>query len=352
MPSSDTLLVAALTLAAVVCSYLAMGIFSKSKLNAAGKHCYIGGGSEGLGLSLACQLADKGAHVSIVSRSEAKLAAALATIEVRSPPSRSPPSDLTLTFFSAQTHRISPTQKFASYSCDLTSSESASATYRAAVAPFNNAPPSYVFACAGGSKPMFFTDMSMDEHWNCMEWNFKSALGTVYDAIQGFKEAKTGGTIVFTSSVLGLMSYAGWSSYSPSKYAIRGLADALRSELLLYNVDVHLFLPTGILSAGFELENTTKPELTKKIEGPDEPLTPDAVARELIKGLERNDYYITYEFVGHTLRNSRGIVPRNNVVTDLFWGIIGTVAYPFWRMFAVDREVRLEKARLEKAAMK
>jgi short-subunit dehydrogenase len=47
------------------------------------QHCYIGGGSEGLGLALACQLASKGAHVSIVSRSKDKLKLALIEIEVR-----------------------------------------------------------------------------------------------------------------------------------------------------------------------------------------------------------------------------------------------------------------------------
>lgn len=49
------------------------------------QHCYIGGGSEGLGLSLACQLAQRGAHVTIVSRSQAKLDKARAQVEVRPP---------------------------------------------------------------------------------------------------------------------------------------------------------------------------------------------------------------------------------------------------------------------------
>lgn len=43
-------------------------------------------------------------------------------------------------------------------------------------------------------------------------------------------------------------------------------------------------------------------------------------------GLERNEYYITYEPVGNMLRNSRGIVPRNNLLLDTFWGIAGTVS--------------------------
>lgn len=43
-------------------------------------------------------------------------------------------------------------------------------------------------------------------------------------------------------------------------------------------------------------------------------------------GLERGDFYITYEPVGHMLRNSRAITPRNNnVVLDTLWGLAGTV---------------------------
>lgn len=66
-----------------VSALLVMGLFRKNHFHPAGKHCYIGGGSEGLGLALACELAQRGAHISIVSRSPAKLALALAKIEVR-----------------------------------------------------------------------------------------------------------------------------------------------------------------------------------------------------------------------------------------------------------------------------
>lgn len=64
----------------------------------------------------------------------------------------------------------------------------------------------------------------------------------------------------------------------------KGLAESLRNELILYGIDVHLFLPATIFSPGFENEQKLKPDITKKIEGPDEGLTPDQVAKELIKG--------------------------------------------------------------------
>lgn len=56
-----------------------------------------------------------------------------------------------------------------------------------------------------------------------MEWNFRTCLNTVHEAAKAMKdEGKQGGKIVLTSSVLALMSFAGYSTYSPSKYAIRG----------------------------------------------------------------------------------------------------------------------------------
>ena len=46
------------------------------------QHCYVTGGSSGLGLALAVRLARNGAHVSIVARDQGKLNNALAEIEV------------------------------------------------------------------------------------------------------------------------------------------------------------------------------------------------------------------------------------------------------------------------------
>ncbi|BGP41888.1 3-dehydrosphinganine reductase [Rhodotorula kratochvilovae] len=305
-----------------------MRLFGRgARLEVAGKHCYVGGGSEGLGLSLACQLAQRGAHVTIVSRSQAKLDKALADIE---------------------THRQNPVQVLQAFACDLTDPSAAASTLRTALGAHGGAAPDLLFACAGGCVPGLFAEMSAAEHWKCMEWNFRTCLNTVHEGVRAMKEGgKAGGRVVLTSSVLALMSFTGYSSYSPSKYAIRGLAEALRNELLLYGIDVHLFLPATIFSPGFENEQRLKPEITKKIEGPDEGLKPDDVARELIKGLERGDFYITYEPVGHMLRSSRGITPRNNVLLDSFWGLIGTIAFPIWRWMSPDGEVRKEARRIQ-----
>ncbi|GAA5877984.1 hypothetical protein JCM8547_000932 [Rhodosporidiobolus lusitaniae] len=319
------------SLVVVLLSLISMGFFSSRKpLEVKDKHCYIGGGSEGLGFSLAKQLAQRGAHVTIVSRSQSKLDKALKEVE---------------------TYRQSPSQVFQAHACNLTDPSHAASTLRLACKPFSSpsssspAAPDFIFACAGGSHPSYFLDASAQKHWDCMEWNFRTALNTIHEGVKAIKESgKERCRVVLTGSVLSMMSFAGYSSYSPSKYAIRGLAEALRSELLLYGISVHLFLPASIFSPGFEYEQSVKPALTKKIEGPDEGVTPDKCAEELIKGLERNDFYITYEPVGHMLRNSRGITPRNSsYLSDLFWGIAGTVGFPIWRWMSPEGEIRKEK---------
>jgi 3-dehydrosphinganine reductase len=74
-----------------------------------------------------------------------------------------------------------------------------------------------------------FTDMSAEEHWSCMEWNFKSMLNTIHAGIGLMKVEREKGKrveeemkVVLTGSVLSMMGFVGYSSYSPSKYAIRG----------------------------------------------------------------------------------------------------------------------------------
>ena len=121
------------------------------------------------------------------------------------------------------------------------------------------------------------------------------------------KHRQTGSKLVFVASTLSVMSIVGYSTYSPGKYALRGpyhsnhlstlltislihlpfssfslnllgLAETLRSELLLYSTSVHLFLPPTMHSPGFETEMKTKPSITKKIEEDDTPRISDMAA--------------------------------------------------------------------------
>ena len=54
--------------------------------------------------------------------------------------------------------------------------------------------------------------------------------------------------------MLALMSFVGFATYSPSKYAVRGLADTLRNELKEYGIGVHIFFPATINTPGLKTE--------------------------------------------------------------------------------------------------
>lgn len=93
-----------------------------------------------------------------------------------------------------------------------------------------------------------------------------------------------GAKIVFVGSSLSLLSFVGFSTYSPGKFALRGLAETLRSEGLLYGVDVKIFYAPTMRSPGLEVENSTKPAITSKFEEDDEVLESDQAAHVLLKG--------------------------------------------------------------------
>lgn len=136
--------------------------------------------------------------------------------------------------------------------------------------------------------------------------------------------------IIFTSSVMAFYPLAGYNAYTPAKAAIRNLADGLRQECHLYDIAVHACFPATIYSPGFENEQLTKPELTKILEGSDEGQTPDQVAVECVKRLEKGHSLAVTSFIGETLRAaSWGASPRGNWVWDTIFAWIINVIWLF-----------------------
>jgi len=143
---------------------------------------------------------------------------------------------------------------------------------------------------------------------------------------------RTPGRIVFVSSVLGYMSIIGYSSYAPAKHALRGLAETLRSEMLLYSINVHIFLPGTIYSPGYIQENKVKPPITLKIEETDEGVQPEQAAEVLLRGVQNGNFHIVSDLIGNLFRSStRGATPHNNVFMDTIYGFIGWIGLPLWR---------------------
>jgi len=294
-------------------------LFFSPKWNPDGLHTYVTGGSTGLGLSLAVLLTKKGAHVSIVARNQDRLDKALEQLEAA---------------------RQRPNQILKTYSFSLDSASESAAALQAACVPHGGQAPDAVFACAGSSKPMFFMEMTEEDLSNGMTTGYWVQAWTALAAAKQMAREERKGKIVLVSSTLGYMSFIGWSSYAPSKHALRGLADSLHSEFMLYGIDMHIFFPPTMYTPGYEVENLTKPKITLEIESTDEGLTPDQAALALFKGVERGDFHITGDLITSLFRAStRGAAPRTNWLLDGLFDFVAYIATPVWRS-SVDRKVR------------
>lgn len=86
MPTGGLLTTFSVTILAAVIGSIAlssvMASLFRRKWNPRGKHIFITGGSQGLGLAVAELLASEGAHVTICSRTESKLREALEQVKV------------------------------------------------------------------------------------------------------------------------------------------------------------------------------------------------------------------------------------------------------------------------------
>lgn len=66
-------------------------------------------------------------------------------------------------------------------------------------------------------------------------------------AVVGGMKGRREGSIVFVSSQGGLCGIYGFAAYSASKFALRGLAEALAMEVLIYNYLILTYIRVVLL---------------------------------------------------------------------------------------------------------
>ncbi|KAL7747906.1 3-dehydrosphinganine reductase [Sorochytrium milnesiophthora] len=298
-----------------------------------GKHCYITGGTAGLGLELAKQLVQMGAHVTVVARRRPLLDAALEQMSaIAYGGSKSEKGETVV-------NNLDGTQKLAAISADLSTAEGCQQALKEATAQIGVVP-DYVFCCAGAATPRLFLDHPTNEFQQSFNVNYFSALYTAHEATRLMLENNVHGKIVFVGSTLSFMSFAGYASYAPAKAALRSLADALRHEFL-DRIDVHMYFPGNIDSPGYVEENKVKPEITKKIEGVSDALAPAVTAKAMIAGLKSKKFQITSDFITDLARaGTIGASPASNAFLDFFKVILAYIALGVWRLTELDKYAR------------
>ena len=195
--------------------------------------------------------------------------------------------------------------------------------------------------CAGSASTGFFADQEPSVFEKQMKLNY---LGSVYPShclVTQWIKNGTKGKIVFISSTLGLMGMVGYSPYSPTKFAIRGLAESLRQELKPHGISIHVYYVGTIDTPGQKAENETKPLVTKLLEEGDiSDSSPRVRAQTLIQGIEDDCFAISSDLLTDLIHaSSFGSAPRGNIFVDWVKSTIANAGLPIWSWFA-DRTVQ------------
>ncbi|GLA50351.1 hypothetical protein AnigIFM63604_006406 [Aspergillus niger] len=297
-----------------------------------GNYALVAGGSKGLGREISLALVKRGAHVTVIARSQD----ALDRIKV-----------------DMEAVRVHGDQVIGIQNLDLSNSEE---VFRF-VQTFGNEITA-LFCTAGGTDEEVghFVDIPATSIQSCMEKNYLTAAFVAQAVMRTWTtELKRVGEcdgaqksrhIVFTASTAALVAVPGYAAYSPSKAAIRALADSLRQESLMYPpagaIQVHCSFPGTIYTDSFYREQARKPQLCKEIEGTVDDgggLTAKEVAQRVLVGLDSGCYFIPTDLQTRLLLNNmRGPSPRDYPILDwcmgwaasLVWPIIGT--YLDWKV--------------------
>ncbi|WP_088892547.1 SDR family oxidoreductase [Leptolyngbya ohadii] len=233
-----------------------------------GKAAIITGGSSGIGKALAKRLVQQGANVAIVARDPEKLALAQQEIV-------------------AYCRRAD--QQVCIYSADVSDRLQAETAIQAAIAALGS--PALLVTCAGIAHPGYFQDLPIEIFERTMAINYFGSLYCIRAVVPAMM-AQGQGQIAMISSGAGLIGIYGYTPYSPSKFALRGLAESLRGELKPMGIGVSIVYPPDTDTPQLVEENKTKPPETKRITATAETWSADGVAREIMTGLQKQAFTI------------------------------------------------------------
>lgn len=248
------------------------------------KHALITGGSSGIGLALAYRLAAEGYDISIIARREAVLKSAAADIAK---------------------YFIRENQRVFTFSADLADARRAEAAVRACTTELGV--PDLVVTSAGIAVPGYFEDLPLDAFERSMAVNYFGSLYVVRAVLPAMRARQTG-RVVLVSSGAGLMGLFGYATYSPTKFALRGLAEGLRAEVKADNIGISIVYPPDTETPMLAEENKIKPEETRVMTSLVKPWTAQAVADCIMRGIKAGKFAITPGLTLTLMNHSPGIM--------------------------------------------
>jgi len=207
-------------------------------------------------------------------------------------------------------------------SCDVSNNESVKEAIDESVAKFGI--PDILINCAGLSTPGYFLEQSVDITEYTMKVDFFGTLYATHRVAHHMSTRAQGGNIVMISSTLAALGIVGFSSYCPAKYAVKGLAEVLRSELSPYNIRVALVYPPDTDTPGYARENLTKPPDCLEICAMGSMSQPTDVAKIIVAGIKKGDFHIAVDLF------TKVFVSLSNSISQRQYGLLEVIIFPIF----------------------
>ncbi len=238
---------------------------------------FVTGGSSGIGLAAALQLAKRGHDIALFARDPQRLAQARKAITTAAPDVR-----------------------VAEYAVDVSDRKAIYTAVDEAIAVLGA--PEMAIASAGIATPGLFTDQDIDLHERHMAINY---FGTLYftHAVTPHMHHAGGGRLGLIASGAAFFGIYGYGAYAPSKFALRALAEILNLELAAQDISVTLIYPPDTQTPQLEEEKRTKPQATQVITEGGGLWQAEDIATRLLDGMDRQKHVVTPGFQMWALNN-------------------------------------------------
>lgn len=247
------------------------------------------GGSSGIGRATAVEFARQGADVWLLARYRPLLDEALTAVRAAC---------------------TAPDQRCGVVQADVSDESQVSAAVAEVLERAGL--PDIVVNSAGIVRPGYFQDLDVTVFRDMMEVDYFGTLYMCKAVVPGMIK-RGSGHLVNVSSFAAVMPVFGYSAYGAAKHAVRGLSEVMRLELKVHGIQVSVVYPPDTDTPQLAYDLSLRPAECEPFDiGPT--LPPAAVARAIVKGVERNQFIITPD-------------PATTVVRRLV-DILGGLQYP------------------------
>ena len=245
--------------------------------NVDGKVAFITGGASGVGFGMAQVFAEAGMKVVIADIRQDHL-------------------DKAMAHFAATNHAVHPIL------LDVTDRAAFAAAADEAERVFGK-----VHLVCNNAGINLFSDMG-EATYDDWDWVLGVNLGGVVNGVHTFVERirkhGEGGHIVNTASMASFIAGPGAGIYTASKFAVRGLTEALRYSLAPHNIGVSVLCP-GLVNSAIHESDKIRPEalsanatrapegfMARLAEVHEHGMDPVEVGRKVLKAIQANELYI------------------------------------------------------------